>query len=179
LGTDRWDIEAKPDTPGQPSGEQMREMVQKLLAERFSLKVHEEKRMIPAYILTVGKDGPKLTKSANSAGLTGFTMGPLGVMHAGSATTGDLARILQNGILDRPVLDQTGLDGRWDFTLKWTPDESQFVGMPVAVPPSGDDANAPPPLFTAIQEQLGLRLEAQKADVPVLVIDHVDHPSAN
>ena len=63
--------------------------------------------------------------------------------------------------------------------MKWTPDETQFADAPVPVPHPADDANAPPPLFTAIQEQLGLKLEAQKADVPVLVIDHVDHPSPN
>jgi uncharacterized protein (TIGR03435 family) len=179
IGKDRWDIDAKPDTPGLPSGDQIREMVQKLLAERFALQIHEEKREMPAYVLTVANDGPKLTKSADAAGLTGFTMGPLGTLHAGSATMESLAHILENGILDRPVLNETGLDGRWDFTLKWTPDESQFAGMPVTVPPPTDEANAPPPLFTAIQEQLGLKLEARKADVPVLVIDHVDHPSPN
>jgi uncharacterized protein (TIGR03435 family) len=180
IATDRWDIEAKPDTPGMPSKAQVSEMVQKLLAERFALKVHEEKREMAAYVLTVGKDGPKLVKSTNPSGLTGFTMGPLGVMHAGSATTADLARVLQSGILDRPVIDETGLEGRWDFTLQWTPDETQFVGMPVRVPAApADEANAPPPLFTAIQEQLGLKLEAQKADVPVVVIDHAERPSPN
>jgi uncharacterized protein (TIGR03435 family) len=180
MGTERWSIEARPDRPGMPSNVQIREMVQKLLTERFALKLHEEKREMAAYALTVGKDGSKLTKSADASGLAGFSMGPLGVMHAGSATMGDLAHILQNGILDRPVLDETGLSGKWDFTLKWTPDETQFAGMPVRVPAApADDANAAPPLFTAIQEELGLKLEAQKADVPVLVIDHVDHPSPN
>lgn len=181
MSTDRWDIQAKPDTPGLPTGAQTREMVQRLLADRFALKLHEEKREMPAYVLTVaGKDGPKLTKSASASGLAGFTMGPLGVMHAGNATMGDFVHILQGGILDRPVLDETGLTGHFDFTLKWTPDESQFVGMPVRVPPPpADDANLAPPLFTAIQEQLGLKLEAEKADVPVLVIDHVERPSPN
>jgi uncharacterized protein (TIGR03435 family) len=180
MATERWDIEAKPDTPGSPSNAQIMELMQQLLAERFSLKIHEEKREMAAYALTVGKDGPKLTKSADASGLGGFTMGPLGTMHAGSATMGDFAHILESGILDRPVVDETGLSGQWDFTLKWTPDETQFAGMPVKVPPPpADDANAPPPLFTAIQEQLGLKLEAQKMDVPVMVIDHVDHPSPN
>ena len=63
--------------------------------------------------------------------------------------------------------------------MKWTPDETQFTDVPEPVRRPADDVNAPPPLFTAIQEQLGLKLEAQKADVPVLVIDHVDHPSPN
>jgi uncharacterized protein (TIGR03435 family) len=180
MGTDKWDINAKPDAPGMPNQAQTREMLQKLLAERFSLKVHEEKRQMAAYALTVSKDGPKLTKSAVTSEFPGFTMGPLGVMHAGRATMGDFAHILQGGILDRPVLDETGLSGQWDFTLKWAPDETQFAGMPVrASSPAADDASPLPPLFTAIQEQLGLKLEAQKADVPVVVIDHVEHPSAN
>jgi uncharacterized protein (TIGR03435 family) len=79
-----------------------------------------------------------------------------------------------------PVVDNTGLSGRWDFTLKWTPDETQFTGMGMKVPPpAADEANAPPPLFTAIQEQLGLKLEAQKVDAPVMLVDHVEHPSPN
>jgi len=93
---------------------------------------------------------------------------------------GDFAHLLQGGILGQPVVDNTGLSGRWDFTLKWTPDETQFAGGPVKLPPpAADDANAPLPLFTAIQEQLGLKLDAQKVEAPVLVIDHVDHPSPN
>jgi uncharacterized protein (TIGR03435 family) len=76
-------------------------------------------------------------------------------------------------------VDKTGLEGRWDFTMKWTPDKTQFAVRRCRCLRQRDDANAPPPLFTAIQEQLGLKLEAQNADVPVRVIDHVDHPSPN
>ena len=83
-------------------------------------------------------------------------------------------------ILDRPVIDETGVTGKWDFVLQWTPDETQFAGAPMKVtPPASNDANTAPPLFKAIQEQLGLKLEARKAQVPVLVVDHVDHPSPN
>jgi uncharacterized protein (TIGR03435 family) len=86
---------------------------------------------------------------------------------------------MQSAVLDRPVVDQTGLAGRWDFLLKWTPDESQFGGMGIKVPPPSDAADAPPPLFTAIQEQIGLKLEAAKTPVEVIVLDHVEQPSAN
>jgi uncharacterized protein (TIGR03435 family) len=179
MGTERWSIEAKPDTPGLPSNAQIMEMVQKLLAERFALKFHEEKREMEAYALTVGKDGPKLTRTADPSELGGFSMGPLGVLHAGSDTMEDFVHVLESNILDRPVVDKTGLEGKWDFTLKFTPDETQFAGVPVRVPPQpADDANAPP-LFIAIQEQLGLKLEAEKMQVPVLVIDHVEQPSPN
>ncbi len=179
MDTDKWDIEVKPDTPGMPSIEQERDILQKLLAERFALKVHEEKREMPAYALTVGKDGPKMTKSADASLSPNFAMRPLGVLHAQSATMGDLAGVLQNNILGQQVVDETGLTGKWDFVLQWTPDETQFAGMPVNVPPAADDANALPPLLPAIREQLGLQLKPEKTQVPVLVIDHLDHPSPN
>ena len=91
----------------------------------------------------------------------------------------DFAGLLQAAVLDRPVVDQTGLSGRFDFTLKWTPDESQFAGMGVHVPAAIDNPDAPPDLFTAIQEQLGLKLDSTKAPVDVLVIDSVQKPSSN
>lgn len=178
MSTEKWDIQAKPDTPGMPRMPQLQEMVRKLLAERFGLQFHEEKRVMAAYVLTVAKGGPRLTRNTDPSHLDGFSMGPLGTMHAGAATMGDLAQVLQSDVLDRPVVDQTGLEGRWDFTLQWAPDEAQFPGM--KVPRSASDVTDPlPPLFTAIQEQLGLKLEPQRLDVPVLVIDHVDHPTPN
>jgi uncharacterized protein (TIGR03435 family) len=180
MDTDKWDIEVKPDTPGTPSVDQMRVILQKLLAERFALKVHEEKREMPAYALTVGKDGPKMTKSVDASLSPNFAMGPsMGVLHVQSATMGDFAGVLQGNILGQQVVDETGLTGKWDFVLQWTPDETQFAGMPVKAPPAADDANAPPPLLPAIREQLGLQLKSEKTQVPVLVIDHVDHPSPN
>ena len=82
-------------------------------------------------------------------------------------------------VLDRPVIDRTGLQGRFDFTLTWTADESQFRSMGVNVPPPPADGSGPPGLFTAIQEQLGLRLERTDAPVEVMVIDSVQRPSEN
>ena len=82
-------------------------------------------------------------------------------------------------MLDRPVVDQTELSGRFDFTLDWTPDDSQFGGMAAKIPPPTDSANAPPALYTAIQEQIGLKLDATKAPADVMVIDHVEKPSEN
>ena len=153
-------------------------IVQKVLAERFGLQFHEDKRKMAAYALIVRKDGPKMTKSADASKPPELLLYPTGVMIAKSATIADLAQMLRS-IFGQPIVDKTGLEGRWDFTMKWTPDETQFTDVPEPVRRPADDVNAPPPLFTAIQEQLGLKLEAQKADVPVLVIDHVDHPSPN
>lgn len=181
MSTDKWDIDAKPDTPGSPNPDQLKDMVKKLLADRFGLRFHNEQREMAAYVLTVGKDGPKMKQNtANPNGLPGLFFGPIGTLHVMNATMENFTNLMQEAVLDRPVVDNTGLTGRWDFTLKWTPDESQFTGMGVKIPPpSADDANAAPPLFTAIQEQLDLKLEAQKTQVPVLVTDHVDHPSPN
>lgn len=180
MDTDKWDIEVKPDTPGTPSLGQMKLILQRVLAERFGLKTHEEKREMMGYVLAVGKSGPEMTKTADASSSPNFRMGPLGVVHARSVTMDDLARLLQSNVLSRSVVNETGLAGRWDFVLQWTPDETQFAGAPVKVPlPVSNDANAPPPLFTAIQEQLDLKLEAQKMQVPVLIIDHVERPSPN
>ena len=182
ASTDKWDIDAKPDIPGTPNGEQLKEMVQKLLADRFALKFHKDEKEMGAYVLTVGKDGPKAMKqnTGNPNGLPGMFFGPIGTLHVMNAKMQNFTNLMQSAVLDRPVVDKTGLAGRWDFTLTWTPDESQFAGMGVKVPPpAADDANAAPPLFTAIQEQLDLKLEAEKTQVPVLAIDHVAPPSAN
>jgi uncharacterized protein (TIGR03435 family) len=179
MDTEKWDIEAKPDTPGLPSIAQMRLIVQKLLAERFALKLHEEQRKMAAFALTVGKNGPKLTKTADASESPNF-VAPLGMLDARSSTMGEFVHFLQSSILGQPVVDNTGLSGRWDFTLKWTPDETQFMGPGMKVPPpAGDETNGPPPLFTAIRERLGLKLEPQKVDAPVLVIDNLEHPSPN
>ena len=98
-----------------------------------------------------------------------------------NATMGDFARVMTQAVLDRPVVDRTGLQGRFDFTINWTPDESQFRSMGVRIPPPSatPDPNAPPGLFTAIQEQLGLRLDPTNAPVEVIVIDRVEKPSDN
>jgi uncharacterized protein (TIGR03435 family) len=179
MDTDKWDIEVKSDTPGMPSLDQERDILQKLLAERFALKVHEEKREMPAYTLTVGKDVPKVTKSVDASLKPSFTLHPSGMLRAQSATMDDFARLLQSNVLGQQVVDETGLTGKWDFALQWTPDETQFAGMRGNAPPAADDANAPPPLLPAIREQLGLRLTSEKTQVPVVVIDHVERPSPN
>jgi uncharacterized protein (TIGR03435 family) len=179
MGTDKWDIEAKADTPGELNPSQTKLMMQKLFAERFGLQIHEEKRKMAAFVLSVSKDGPKMTKSTDASLAPGQLLNPSGVITGTSLTMAALAETLQRYVFSKPVVDKTGLDGRWDFTLKWTPDDTQFPDAPESMRKPADDGNAWPSLFTAIQEQLGLKLEAQKADVKVLVVDHVDHPSPN
>jgi uncharacterized protein (TIGR03435 family) len=153
-------------------------MVKKLLAERFQLKYHDEKRVLSVYALEPGKTAPKLTKADADAGpLPGLFFTGLGRLNVTNATLENFCHLMQEAVLDRPVVDQSGLTGRWNFQLNWTPDESQFGG--IKVPPPSDKADAPPPLFTAIQEQLALKLEPTKSEVGVLVIDKVEKPSDN
>ncbi|HTV09540.1 MAG TPA: TIGR03435 family protein [Candidatus Aquilonibacter sp.] len=176
----KYDLDGKPDIPGMPDPDQLRHMVQLILADRFQLKFHEEKKDMSAYVLSVAKGGEKMEKAAPDSGsLPGLFFRGLGVLTVRNATMQDFCQLMQSAVLDRPVVDETGLQGRYNFLLKWTPDESQFGGLGVKVPPPSDAADAPPPLYTAITEQIGLKLEAGKASVRVLVVDHVDQPSAN
>lgn len=180
LESDHYDITAKPEAEGLPNRKQIEGMLQKLLADRFQLAFHRDKKELNVYAVVPGKTAAKLTKSeADPNGLPGLGFGGLGKLVARNANMKDFADLLQATVLDRPVVDQTGLSGRWDFTLNWTPDEFQFAGLGVKPPPPTDKPDAPPDLFTAIQQQLGLKLEGTKAMVEILVIDKVEKPSAN
>ena len=181
VETDKFDISAQPDGEGAPNDKQWKAMMAKLVADRFKLVSHREKKELPVYAITVAKGGHKLNKSdGDPNGLPGLFFRKLGMMPAQNATIADLAGTLQAVVLDRPVVDQTGLTGRWDFTLSWTPDQFQFTGLGVRPPAApSDDANAPPDLFTAFQQQLGLKLESTKAPVEILVVDKVEKPSEN
>ena len=179
VASENYDISAEPDGEGEPSFKQWQSMVKKLMADRFQLKCHYEKRELPVYALTVAKTGPKLTRSRNDPSmLPGLGFGP-GSFGATNATMADFAEAMGQAVLDRPVVDQTGLTGRFDMRLTWTPDESQFSAVGGYRPPAAQSADAPPDLFTAIQEELGLKLVGIKAAVDVLVIDHVEKPSPN
>ena len=183
LGTDLYDIAGVPDVPGRPNQKQMGIMLQKLLADRFQLKFHHERKVLSVYTITVAHGGPKMKKStAGPNDGDAFMFRGLGDLIVRNMTMKDFATWMQSGVMDRPVVDQTGLTDRYDFTLKWTPDESQFAqfrGSNVKMPTATNDPNAPPGLYTAIQEQLGLKMEATKAPDDVIVIDHVEKPSPN
>jgi uncharacterized protein (TIGR03435 family) len=180
LETEKYDLLARPDVPGMPNEKQLRTMVQKLLAERFKLAFHFDKKELSVYSVVVGKTGPKLTKSEGDPNsLPGLGFGGLGRMRARNASVADFAGLMQTLVLDRPVVDQTGLHDRYDFTLNWTPDETQFGGLNGQLPAPSDKTDVPPDLYTAIQQQLGLKIEPTKASVEVLVIDHVEKPSEN
>jgi uncharacterized protein (TIGR03435 family) len=180
LETDKYDLDAQPDGEGQPNDKQWKTMVQKLLADRYKLTFHREKKELSVYAIVVGKTGPKLTKSEGDPnGLPALFFRRLGMLPARNATIADFAGLMQAAVLDRPVVDQTRLPGRYDFTLTWTPDEFQFGGQVANTPAPPGNAEAPPDLFTAMQQQLGLKFESTKAPAEVLVIDRVEKPSEN
>ena len=147
-------------------------MVQKLLADRFQLKFHGEKRELSVYAIQLAKGGPKLTPAAHpdaesdQEGQRPRHRAVTVIYHQRhhDRTSSSAMQFF----FDRPLVDQTGLGGKYDITLRYTHDEANAT-----------DPNAPPGLFTAAQEQLGLKFEPTKAPVDVFVIDHVEKPSAN
>jgi uncharacterized protein (TIGR03435 family) len=174
-------------TPGElrPTYDDQMAMLRRLMTDRFALTFHREKKVFAIYELTVAKSGPKLRASAAlpdvSPALTStvYPSAAGGIDHlsmpARNATMPEFAAVLQRAILDRPVADRTGLTGRYDFDLEWTPDETQFKGD---LPPSSTDSGRPG-LFRAMQDQLGLRIEATRGPIETLVIDRVERPTEN
>jgi uncharacterized protein (TIGR03435 family) len=184
LATELYDIDGIPNVPGRPDIKQMGELMQGLLIERFALKFHREQRELAVYAIQLAPGGPKMKETtAAQNDPQGFGFRGLGDLIVRNMSMKDFAFGMQSSVTDRPVVDQTGLTGRYDFTLKWTPDDSQFAqfGRTVTPPPAaaGDNPNAPPSLYTASQEQLGLKFTATKAPDDVIVIDHIEKPSAN
>jgi len=180
FATERFDLDGVPDVEGRPSAQQMRILIQSALTDRFKLTFHHDKKELSVYALEIGKGGPKLTETINKpSDARNFLFRKLGALMVSNSTMQDFCNGMQGAVMDKPVVDHTGLTARYDFTLNWTPDESQFEAMGGFKPPTADDPNAPPALSTAMQEQLGLKFEATKAPADVFVIDHVEKPSAN
>jgi len=182
VDKDRYDIAATIDTEGSPSDVQVRLMIQKLLTSRFGLTFHREKREMSAFVLTVAKTGQKMTKNDSGGTLPGFGMrpSPTGLMlPVFNSSMPNFVSFLQAMVVDRPVVDQTGLEGKWDFTIKFTPDDSLFNGHPPPLPAKTDTTESSPNFFDALQQQVGLKLEAQKTAVDVIAVDHLEKPSAN
>ncbi len=213
INSERYDIEAKPEDSAinemqklsqDERMEQLRAMMQSLLADRFKLTLSHETKELPIYVLSVASNGPKLQQAKDTPPASDlpnppdgpkaqqlrgarFRMSGRGELTVNDAPVAMLADMLSRQ-LGRLVLDKTGLKGNYDFTLKWTPDENQkqaFMGPggPGEARPQSDAAPAPdasgPSIFTALEEQLGLKLESKKGPVETLVIDHVEKPSEN
>lgn len=175
--TDRFEIVLKPDTPGQPNPRQLRRLIQKLLTERFQLKFHNEQRELSVYVLTLPPGTThKLTASTPGPNLPTLRYPRAGLLPARNATMTELAQSLQTAVMDRPVINLTKLEGRFDFTIDWMPDETQFAtfGQVSPQPDSGK-----PNIYEAFREQLGLKLEATRAPATIMVIESVEKPSEN
>jgi uncharacterized protein (TIGR03435 family) len=188
LATDRYDIIAKPervanaavppnytpltDDQRKVRDDQWKDRVRNLLAERVGLVVHKEVKEEQIYVLTVAKGGPKLVVVTTPGGRQGMSTNR-GRNQGYAATMSMLAMDLSNNV-GRPVIDKTGLTEKYDWVLQWTPD------MPATNPDAPQPADGPgPTIFTALQEQLGLKLESSKGPVETYVIDKVDRPSEN
>jgi len=184
-GSDRYEIIAVAPGDLRPTYDEQMIMLRALLAERFNLTFHREKKEFSIYELSVAKGGAKIQVSTApfdepsnvTSTLFAATSGGIdhALMPAHNVTMQEFASVLQRAILDRPVVDKTGLSGRYDFDLEWTPDESQFGGQ---LPPGAPDS-AKPGLFAAVHQQLGLRIEATRGPLEALVIERLDRPSAN
>ena len=167
IGSDAYTIAAKVEGDAAQENAEIRKMLQALLAERFGVQLHRETKEVGVYLLIPAKTGPKLTPSV--APRMTMQMGPTHLMMA-KATTAQIAALLSS-IVSRPVLDQTGIAGEFDFTL-----DSPDINMG-RMQPREDLEGAS--IFTAVQEQLGLKLEPSKGPIEILVIDHVVKPLEN
>jgi uncharacterized protein (TIGR03435 family) len=171
MGSERYDIEAKASGPTPP--ERLRLMLQALLTERFGLVFHREKREQAVYVLAAGKGGPRLPAAQTDAsGMTKLPGPGLRLSFQGT-TPGQLADFLSSlAAIDRPVLDGSGLEGKYDFTL-----DLRAAAGPW---PSEAEREAAPSVSSVLEQQLGLRLDARKQPVEVLVIDRARRtPSGN
>jgi uncharacterized protein (TIGR03435 family) len=180
VADQRFDVLAKmPD--GVVKGEHdpnrlpvMRAALQALLADRFRLTIHRETKVMPAYVLVAAKGGAKLKETTDDG--RGLSVNQdRGKLVAERLSMAMLARML-SGSLGSAVVDQTGIKGVFDLTLEWTPDEVQSPGKPAG---EAAEPAVGPSIFTALQEQLGLKLEKQKAPVEMIVIDRIEKPTAN
>lgn len=180
LDSDRYDVHA--ETPGdvRPGTEEQLAMVRRLIADRFQLKFHREDKEFSVYAFSIAKGGAKLKVSdpvtaPEGPPLLAFVMSPDMIHLPGHAVSmAELCAVFQRAALDKPVIDRTGLTGRYDFDLEFAPDESLFGGVFQA-----PDNPSKPGLFAALQEQLGLRLDATRGTISAIVIDHIDRPSDN
>jgi uncharacterized protein (TIGR03435 family) len=179
IRRDLYDVRAKAERPS--TGEELRIMLQNLLADRFQLRLHRDVWKLPVYELAVDKNGPKLKRSDLQAAGNPSIDQPLEDSHrvrmkATSVSMKYLAWRLQ-GFVDEPVIDKTGLAGDFDFDLAFVEDVPQAVAERALA--SGRPLDLHPSIFEALRQQLGLRLESGKGPVEFTVIDRVERPSAN
>jgi len=182
ASTAQFAVEAKMDAdtaaelgklPDKDQAKQRESMLQAMLGDRFKLRVHHETKELPVYALVVAKGGAKISESPANVDVS-ESIGP-GQLKGQGMEIGSLAMSL-SGIVGRLIVDKTGLTGKYDARLEWTPTDLRGTTQANGTTPLSD---AGPSIFTALQEQLGLKLESAKAPVDTIVIDHVEMPSEN
>jgi uncharacterized protein (TIGR03435 family) len=187
IGTDAFDVEAKAEDTEHTTQDQLRVMLQNLLAQRFNLKFHREKRESQGFDLVIARGGLKMKPSDTSDKTPGGMSMSIGNPAAGgissvSGLRSTMATIVGflSGRLGRAIQDRTGLTGNYDFSLNWTPGEGESNGIAGFLDHSPAPATAPEPgvsIFTALQEQMGLRLESTKVTIEAIVIDSAERPT--
>jgi len=180
MDNERFDIDATAATAF--AKDEYRIMLRSLLTERFGLQIHRETHDRPGYALVVAKNGPKLPPHGESFNrLFGRTPNGDTSLSAENASIDDLASLL-SAILRSTVVNQTGIDGKYNVSMEFAPESSGQAPMSkggVALPPPPPDAVPGPSIFTAIQEKLGLKLETKKVPVEVIIIDQAHRPTEN
>jgi uncharacterized protein (TIGR03435 family) len=174
IDSDRYDVEAKATGDAPPTRNQLRAMLQKLLADRFGLTVRHERKEMPVYVLHAAKDGPRLQPARNPDAPIMFRVSQRRHITAENAPLENLTDVL-TWLLGKPVLDRTGLEGTFDYTLEWSPDGLQLQSQ--EAPAQADDKA--PSLGGALQQQLGLRLSSGKDRVELVAVEKAERPSAN
>ena len=174
AGVDRWSIEARAETfAGRLSRDELQKPVQRLLFERFHFRGRRETREMPVYVLVPAPGGPKLKPAHESARTMGFGRG---FLNAKAANLTLLSRVLAT-LLDRPVLDETGITGEFEIYMEWSPEPGEGASV------LGPGADLPDrklgSIFTALQEQLGLRLESRRAPADIVNIEGAARPDEN
>ena len=175
MDEQHFNIEAGVPGDVRPERSEQMRMLRALLVERFALKFHRQEKEFAIYELSVAKGGPKLKAAAkpdDPPQLYGMVFPGKIQVPARAVTMDDFVAMLQRATLDKPTVNKTGLTGKYDFDLEWAQDETQYGGE---LPKAPEDAQSPP-LFTAMQEQLGLKLTATKGMVSALVVDGVEKP---
>lgn len=177
LDKDRYDVDAKADGPH--TIDELHVMFQNLLVDRFKLRFHYETKVLPAYEMVVDKSGPKMTENHNPENFD-IPIQPRGFGNI-QATHCSMSYLswAASQVLNKPVIDKTGLTGYYDFKLEFTPElPPDVIARAEAEGRTIPQANGPD-IYTAVREQLGLRLDSHKEPVQVMVIDHVEKPTEN
>jgi len=189
VESDKFDVTFQADAEGLMDEVHWTRLLQSYLMESFKLSFHRDTKDLPLYVLAIAPSGPRLATSTRdprqlpelsiTLGTKNTTNANLAVISARNATMAELASVMQRVVLEWPVVDQTGISGRYDFALTWTPDGAQFGEARARTPAPIDVPNPPPYLATALQQQTGLTLDLVEAPLQVLVVDFVERSPEN